>query len=132
MKRGLLHSLEPGRICDVVNPGQEFEVHDNFSWVDVPDDTTTADTWDDQNQQVIKFDPLAQPGFAENAYLLARSIAYGSIGAQLDMIYHEIKTTGSISVDGPWATHIANVKSTIPKDDPAKVLEWNQNLGRNN
>jgi hypothetical protein len=128
MKRGLLHSLEPGRICDVVDVGREFEVHDNFRWVDVPDDTSNADKWDEDNQCVIKFDPLSQPGFAENAYLVARSISYGSIGAQLDMLFHELNNTGTISNTGPWATHVANVKTNIPKNDPEAVLQWNRNI----
>ena len=126
MKRALLHSIEPGRICDIVNLGQEFEVHENFTWIDVPDDTTNADRWDAENNCVIKFDPLTQPGFAETAYQIARAIEYGSAGAQLDMLYHEINTTGTVSNTGPWFTHVANVKATIPKDDPAAVLEWNR------
>jgi hypothetical protein len=125
MKRALLHSNEPGRICDVVSIGQEFEVHDNFTWIDVPDDTTNIDRWDIENNCVIKFNPLEVPGFAETAYLVARGIAYGSIGTQLDMLYHELKNTGTISNTGPWATHVATVKSDIPKDDPAAVLAWN-------
>jgi hypothetical protein len=125
MKRALLHSIEPGRICDVVDMGKEFEVHENFAWVDVPDDTTNIDRWDIENNCVIKFNPLEVPGFAETAYLVARGIEYGAIGTQLDMLYHELKNTGTISNTGPWATHIATVKSNIPKDDPAAVLAWN-------
>jgi hypothetical protein len=133
MKRGLLHSIEPGRICDVVDSGQEFEVHANFTWVDVPDDTTNIDRWDTVNNCVIKFDPTAVPGFAENAYKIARAIAYGSHGDQMDMLFHELNTTGTISNTGPWATHISSVKATIPKDNPAAVLAWNQQqLNKNN
>lgn len=123
MKRALLHILEPGRICDVVDVGQEFEVHENFSWVDVPDDTTVSDTY--QDGAVVKFDPIAQPGFAENAYKVARGIAYTSLGDQLDMLFKEVQATGTISNTGPWATHIASVKAAIPKDNPQAVHEWN-------
>jgi hypothetical protein len=124
MLRALLHSLEPGRICDIVQPGQEFEVHTNFSWVDVPDGTTTADTYNSDGT-ITKFDPVSAPGFAENAYKVARGIAYGSINDQLDMMWHEMNTTGSISTSGTWFQHVAGVKSNIPKDNPQAVYEWN-------
>lgn len=126
MKRALIHTLEPGRICEVVNPGDEFEVHANFSWVNVPDDTTVSDTYNKETGEVTKFDPLSIPGFAEQGYKVARTIAYKGIGDQLDMIFKEIQATGTISNSGPWATHIASVKDAIPKDDPAAVLAWNQ------
>jgi hypothetical protein len=125
MLKALLHNQEPGRICEVVQPGQEFEVHENFQWVDVPDDTTHLDRWDTTNNVVIKFDPLTVPGFAENAYLVARGIGYGSLGNQLDMLYHELAANGNISTSGVWFQHITKVKSDIPKDDPAKVHQWN-------
>ena len=126
MKRALVHTLEPNRICEVVDAGNEFEVHENMSWVDVPDDTTTADTYNAETGLVTKFDPLTIPGFAEQGYKVARSIAYTGLGDQLDMIFKEIQATGTISNSGPWATHIASVKAMIPKDDPAAVLAWNQ------
>ena len=125
MLKALLHVQEPGRICEVVNVGQEFEVHENFSWVSVPDGTTTMDRWDTENNVVIKYDPLAVPGFAENAYRVARGIAYKSPGEQLDMLFHELSANGNISTSGAWFQHISNVKSTIPKDDPQAVHEWN-------
>ena len=126
MKRALLHIQEPGRICDLVDPGNEFEVHPNFYWVDVPDDTTTADKINPETNQVIKYDPVSDPVFVEHGYKVARGIMYGSLGDQLDMLYKEVVATGTISADGPWATHIANVKATLPKDDPQAIHEWNQ------
>jgi len=126
MKRALLNSLEPGRICEIVDEGNEFEVHESFSWVDVPDDTTTRDTYNVDSGQVEKFDPLIIPGFVETGYQVARQIAYTSIGNQLDMLFKELQQTGTISNVGPWASHVASVKAEIPKDDPAAVLEWNR------
>ena len=75
--------------------------------------------------QIIKFDITQLPGFAENAYRVARTIAYTEIGNQLDMLYKELQVTGTISNSGPWATHIASVKAAIPKDNPQAVHEWN-------
>ena len=128
MLRALLHTQEPGRICEVVSPGAEFPVHESFSWVDVPDGTTAIDTYNSDGS-VTKWNPLTQPGFAESGYRVARGIAYTSIGDQLDMLYKELKTNGTISNTGPWALHISNVKATIPKDDPAAVLAWNRQHG---
>lgn len=123
--RGLIHIGEPGRICDVVEAGNEFEVHESFSWVDLPDGTTTADRYDQDTGQVTKFDITQLPGFAETAYRVARTIAYTEIGNQLDMLYKELRATGTISNTGPWASHVASVKAAIPKDDPQAVHEWN-------
>lgn len=124
MLRALLHTSEPGRICEIVAPGNEFDVHPNFFWVDVPDGTTTSDTYGEDGT-VIKFDPVTMPGFAENAYKVARGIAYKSLGDQLDMLYKEVMATGTISNAGAWAEHITSVKTAIPKDDPQAVHEWN-------
>jgi hypothetical protein len=123
--RGLIHPAEPGRICDIVEAGNEFEVHEDFLWVDLPDGTTTADTYNQISGEVSKFDITQLPGFAESAYRVARTIAYTEIGNQLDMLYKELQATGTISNSGPWATHIASVKQAIPKDNPQAVHEWN-------
>jgi hypothetical protein len=122
--KGLLHVQEPGRICEVRPEEEVFEVHDDFYWVDVPDGTTSHDTYNEDGT-VVKFDITQQPGFAENAYRVARTIAYSDVGNQLDMLFKELQATGTISNTGPWATHIASVKAAIPKDDPQAVHEWN-------
>lgn len=126
MKRALISRIEVGRICEVVEEGNEFEVSQDFFWMPCPDDITTQDTIDMPTGQFIKFDPLLQPGFAEHGYKVARAIAYKSPGEQLDMLFKELSDTGSVNPDGPWATHIASVKAAIPKDDPAAVLAWNR------
>ena len=41
------------RICEIVNDGDEFEVHSSLVWVGVADDTTTKDTYVDD--AVVKF-----------------------------------------------------------------------------
>ena len=125
MKRALINSLEPGRVCDVVDIGNEFEVADTFTWVDCPDDIISSHTYDATTGTFTAFDILSMPGFTENAYKIARSIAYTDIGNQLDMLYKELQATGTISNVGPWSTHITAVKGAIPKDDPAAVLAWN-------
>ena len=127
MKKALLNSLEPGRVCDVVDLGNEFEAAASFQWVDCPDDTLTSHTYNESSGEFIAFDPLTQSGFAENAYKVARAVAYTGIGDQLDMLYKEISANGTISATGPWASHITAVKTQIPKDDPAAVLTYIRN-----
>ena len=122
--RALINSSETGRICEIRPVGEEFEVHADFQWVDVPDGTTTHDTYNSDGT-ITKFDIISQPGFAENAYKVARTIGYGSIGDQLDTLYKELQTTGTLSNTGPWASHINSIKAAIPKDDPQAVLDWN-------
>jgi hypothetical protein len=124
MKKALISKIENYRICEVRD--ETFEISEDFYWIDVPDDTTTADTYNPDTKKITKFDPINQPGFAENGWIVARTIAYKSVGEQLDMMYKELQNTGTVSSDGPWATHIATVKSEIPKDDPAAVVEWNK------
>lgn len=125
MKRALISKLENYRICEVKEVGQEFDVTDDFFWTDVPDDTQTVDTYLETGE-IKKFNPIEQPGFAENAYKVARAIAYKGMGEQLDMMFKELAATGTISPDGPWATHVASVKAAIPKDDPQAVYDWIQ------
>jgi hypothetical protein len=124
MKRGLISKLENGRICDVVEVGSEFETTDDFFWVDIADDVTTSERYDLETKEIIYFDPAAHPGFVQNGYLVARAIAYGSVGEQMDMMFKEIQATGTLSPDGPWATHVAKVKADIPKDDPQAVYAY--------
>lgn len=124
MKRALLNSLEPGRICDVVDVGNEFEVAETFTWIDAPDNVTTAHILKEDGSFYLRT-PLDDPNFIENGYKVARQIAYKSVGDQLDMIFKEIQSTGTLSADGAWVQHIQAVKTAIPKDDPAAVIEWN-------
>ena len=40
---------------------------------------------------------------------------YPTIGNQLDMLWHELNTSGSISTDGTWFQSIQQVKQQYPK-----------------
>lgn len=46
---------------------------------------------------------------------------YPPIGEQLDMIFKEVKESGSISADGMWASTIQAVKDSMTED---KVADW--------
>lgn len=131
--KGLIHITDNGdntgpgygRICDIVQTGNEFEVHSDFEWVNLPDGTVSQDKYFRSNSSVVKFNILDVPGYAENAYRVARTIGYTEIGNQLDMLYKELQTTGTISNTGAWANHIASIKAAIPKNDIEAVHAWN-------
>jgi hypothetical protein len=126
MKSALISLLEIGRVCEVVDVGNEFETTADFKWVPCPVDTLTSHKYDEVTDTFIPFNPLLIPGFVEEGYRVARQIAYKSVGEQMDMMFKELAATGSIAPDGPWATHIASVKEAIPKDNPEAVMEWNR------
>jgi hypothetical protein len=52
MKKALIHGT---RICQIVGAGDEFPVAPGLTWVEVPDDATSADTWD--GSAVVKWAP---------------------------------------------------------------------------
>ena len=129
MKRVLINSKEPGRILEVVEPGNEFETHPDFTWIDCNNDNVDNGWVYEENNGVytwIEFDATQEEEFVNNGYKYARVIAYKDIGEQLDMIYKELMENGSLSADGAWASHITTVKNSVPKD-PASVLEWYKN-----
>lgn len=120
---------EPGRICDITEQGEVYPVHKDYQWRYVEDDSvTTTDKWEfigsGPEVQVVKFDATTDPTFVAEGYKIARAIAYRDVGEQLDMLYREVRDTGSIDTTGEWFQHVASVKAAIPKDDPAAVLQW--------
>jgi hypothetical protein len=121
MKKVLINNQEIGKICDVVEAGSEYAVHPDFQWINCEDDSVTMDYVYEENNGVYTFkefnvtDLESTPEAKEEAFKIEREIGYGSIGAQLDMIYKEVMANGSISSDGEWATYITNVKANIPK-----------------
>lgn len=84
-----------------------FDVHPDFTWVDCPDYVTVDYNYDDG-----KFTP--------KVFLIdfntERSFAYKPVGEQLDMLWHELNNTGTISVDGEWFSHVKEVKESLPKE----------------
>ena len=53
--------------------------------------------------------------YNSNLYRKKRIQQYPKIADQLDMLWHEINTAGTISTSGDWFTSIKNVKDSIPK-----------------
>ncbi len=103
-----------GTIGQIAEPGEDFEIYNGpdatIQWVDAPDDVQLDWTLEwSPAQEVMIWVERDQPHTDPE---IARKIAYGEVGDQLDMIYKEVKANGSISATGPWASHIDNVKAT--------------------
>ena len=109
-----------GFISEIKNPGEEYEIYEGpdatLAWVDAPDNVTLDWTleWSPTQQDMIWVE--RDGGFTDNA--VARQVAYGQVGEQLDMLYHELKETGTISQNGTWYQHITMVKDVIDKPIP--------------
>lgn len=50
-----------------------------------------------------------------NSVMDARIEGYGKIGDQLDLLFKEVRDTGTISQDGAWFKRIQAVKESNPK-----------------
>ncbi len=131
-KRILTNINEPTRVLEVVELGNEFDVHSDFEWKTCEDDNVTSEySWEIINGDLVvnKENVTDNQDFINNGYKFARMIAYGDIGDQLDMIYKEIKETGSITIDGEWATRIKLTKEKLPKNDASAVLRYYDDVG---
>jgi hypothetical protein len=53
--------------------------------------------------------------FSSSMWLRNRKTNYPKFGEQFDMLYHELATSGSLSVSGSWFQTINNVKQSYPK-----------------
>ena len=48
-------------------------------------------------------------------YDAQRMNSYPTIGNQLDMLWHELNQSGSLTTNGEWFNQIKSVKDTFPK-----------------
>ena len=95
-----------GRISQIVEVSEKFEIYEGegstMKWVTCPQDEVTT-LWYMKDGAFIQIDtPPADR--AER-----RRIAYGDIGEQLDMMYHD-----QIESTTTWKDHIAKVKKDVP------------------
>ena len=58
---------------------------------------------------------LPLPHMYEPPYNVKRIQHYPQLGEQLDMLWHELNTKGTISDSGEWFNAIKEVKDTYPK-----------------
>ena len=94
-------------IVDVQFDELTFEVHPDFVWVDCPDETTIDYLYVDGE--------FVEKVFEVNVDM-ERIFAYKTIGEQLDMIWHELDSNGTINADGEWFKHIKSIKESFPKE----------------
>ena len=101
-----------GYIHEIKNPGEEFEIYEgpdaNMAWVDAPDNVQTDWTLEyspSKNEMVWveRERPYTDP-------FIARKVAYGEVGEQLDMLYKDM-----VNGTNSWVEHIKTVKTTLPK-----------------
>lgn len=117
-----------GWVSEIRNPGEEYEIYEgpgaNMAWVDAPDEITLDWTleWSPSQKKMVWVE--RDGPYTDNS--VARKVAYGEIGDQLDLLYHELKTNGTITRDGAWYQHISTVKAMIdppPAPRPPETLE---------
>lgn len=104
-----------GYIHQIVEPGEDFEIYNGpdaaIQWVDAPDDVTedwTLEYSPSQKQMVW----VKRTGAYQDPEV-ARKVAYGDIGEQLDMLYKDLSDGGSRFID-----HIRAVKESLPAPAP--------------
>jgi hypothetical protein len=126
MKRALIDSNN-NRVVQIAD--EDFPVHGALYWVDCPDDCGTYYIYDPEN---LTFeDPHAHSkdefGNPVEPFSMQRMRAYPGIGDQLDLLFKEIRDSGSISASGAWFQSIQAVKNAIPKpvDPDAPVQHLN-------
>lgn len=104
-----------GYIHQIVDPGEDFEIYDGpdatIQWVDAPDDVQLEWTleWSPEANQMVwvkREQTYTDPG-------MARKVAYGDVGEQLDMMYKDALDGGT-----RWVDHIRSVKESLPPPPP--------------
>ena len=120
-KRALIENNTNRVVQIVATEADQFETHGGLYWVDCPDNTESyfllKDDGSFEDPHEANRDAFGQ---TVEPFYMQRMRGYAGPGEQMDMLYKELIATGTISPDGPWATHIATVKAAIPK--PARVF----------
>lgn len=109
-----------GYVSKIVNPGEEGPLYEGpdatIAWVDAPDNIQMDWTLEYSPSQEIMVWVERDGPYTDNA--VARKVAYGEIGAQLGMIFDDIKANGKLDENSSWYQHQVLVKSMIDKPTP--------------
>ena len=54
---------------------------------------------------------------SSSRYIKNRQINYPDLRDQFDMLYHELNSSGSLSVSGSWFQSLKNIKDMYPKPE---------------
>lgn len=101
-----------GTIMEIVDPGQEYEIYEGegatIKWIDCSNDSVTLD-W------IMKAGVFVERSGPTIDFSLRRKVAYGDVGAQLDMQYKD-----ALNGTTTWKDHIAAVKAAnaAPSEQP--------------
>jgi len=95
----------------------EFEVTKDFLWVSCPDRCETGWEYEESTGNFIDPHRFSRDEFGNpvEPFMMQRMRAYPSTGDQLDMLFKEIRDTGTISKDGEWYSSVQWVKDNVPK-----------------
>lgn len=116
MAKVAIVNRQTGFITDICDEADKFEIYEGldaqFKWCEVPDDCTYEHVM--VNGVVIHHSEREDLRVAAT---IARQVAYGDIGAQLDMQYKDALDGGT-----RWADHIAKVKAE--NQSPSSIPEF--------
>ena len=111
MKKALMDYT--GYVADVVEPGEEYDLFFGRGcaqmWVNAPDNITKSWTleWSPAASDMIWIERTET--YTDPA--TARTVAYGQIGEQLDMLYKDLAAGRDLAgTDALWFNHIKQVK----------------------
>lgn len=113
--KALISRREDGRIVDVKPDNLTYETHPDLFWIDCDNDVTKENSI--YNLKTNTIDAYTPDSNDDDRFSVARMVAYGEIGSQLDMLYHELEEKGSIDTNGEWFNHIKNVKQNVTRDN---------------
>jgi hypothetical protein len=122
MKKALMDYT--GYVADVVEPGEEYDLFFGRGcaqmWVNAPDNITKSWTleWSPAASDMIWIERTET--YTDPA--TARTVAYGQIGEQLDMLYKDLAAGRDLAgTDALWYNHIRQVKENTTS--PSSVEE---------
>ena len=112
-------------------PGRPIEEHtkiekNTFRVTDTPLSESEVNTLVSNGEAVFFSDPIPEGDHnLKNQldanyyfqYAQKREEEYPKVGDQLDQIYHELETTGSLTISGSWFNTVKTVKDATPKPD---------------
>jgi hypothetical protein len=128
MKKALIDKRS-WTVTQIIEADQsEFETTSDFMWKSCPDRCESAWLYDNDTEEFTDPHAHARDEFGNpvEPFVMQRMRSYPPMGDQLDMLFKEIRDTGTISPDGQWFQSIQYVKDNLPKPgsegDPGNYL----------
>lgn len=117
MKKALIDKRSWAVVQIIEQHEHEFETTTDFIWRPCADNCESAWGYNDATGEYT--DPHAHSrdefGNPVEPFVMQRQRSYPPTGDQLDMIFKEIRDTGTLSASGEWFNSIQNVKDNLPK-----------------